>query len=80
MSLVGHVFFITDPKTAFIPVLLGDQSPTSGFEPRPKSTVLASYYLDNDQVEILSSGPIQKPPPITHPVLQIWECHSYCSE
>jgi len=70
MSLVGHVFFITDPATALAPILAGDQAPSSGFEPWPKSTVLATYFLDSD-FESLSTGPIQKPPPI-RPGPQVW--------
>lgn len=44
MVLSGHFYYITDAKQAFIPVLLGDQAPTTGFVPWPNSTVSATYF------------------------------------
>jgi hypothetical protein len=46
MPLAGHVYYITDPSTAFVPVILGDEVPTTGFVPWPGSTVRVTYYWE----------------------------------
>jgi len=46
VPLVGHVYYITDASTAFVPVVLGDDLPTTGFEPWPGSTVEVTYYWE----------------------------------
>jgi hypothetical protein len=46
MPLVGHVYYITDASEAFVPVVLGDQVPTTGFVPWPGSTVEVTYYWE----------------------------------
>ena len=46
MPLVGHVYYITNASTAFVPVILGDQVPTTGFVPWPGSTVEVTYYWE----------------------------------
>ena len=44
-TLNGHVFRVTDAKQAFTRVILGDQTPTSGYAPWVGLTVTATYYL-----------------------------------
>jgi hypothetical protein len=46
MPLVGHVYYITNASEAFVPVVLGDQVPTTGFVPWPGSTVEVTYYYE----------------------------------
>jgi hypothetical protein len=46
MPLAGHVYYITDASEAFVPVVLGDQVPTTGFVPWPGSTVEVTYYWE----------------------------------
>lgn len=46
MSLVGHVYHVTNASEAFVPVVLGDTHPTSGFVPWPGVTVIAQYWAE----------------------------------
>lgn len=46
MPLTGHVYYITNPSQAFVPVIFGDQVPTTGFVPWPGSTVRVTYYWE----------------------------------
>ena len=47
MPLVGHVYYITDASKAFVPVVLGDEPPTTGFVPWPGTKVHATYYRES---------------------------------
>jgi hypothetical protein len=46
VSLAGHVYYITDPSRAFVPVILGDELPTTGFVPWPGTKVHVTYYWE----------------------------------
>lgn len=46
MALHGHVYYITEPSQAFVPVVLGDTAPTTGFVPWGGVTVEAIYFWD----------------------------------
>jgi hypothetical protein len=46
VPLVGHVYYITDASKAFVPVVLGDQPPTTGFVPWRGAKVEATYYWE----------------------------------
>lgn len=75
MSLTGHVYFITDPKAAFAPVVLGNQSPTSGFVPWANATVSASYYVTSRTLLAVSRAKPVNPPdpgPDPGPSVRIW--------
>jgi len=43
MTLVGHVYRVTNPLQAFAPVILNNAPPTSGFIPWPGATVTPLY-------------------------------------
>jgi hypothetical protein len=44
VPLAGHVYYIVDAPKAFVPVVLGDKPPTTGFVPWPGAKVHATYH------------------------------------
>jgi hypothetical protein len=47
-GLSGHVYSITDPQSALLPIAVSGEAPTSGYDPRQGCTVNATYLWELD--------------------------------